>query len=287
MLALCLAMLSLHAAACAADKQKSDDFAFPPEIAAQEEAAAQDGASGTTAAPPAAPAEAHPAPAAPAPAVVPAENIPASSRPLRPVDYSLAPETLDAANPGRTPLQKMLQEYAADGKSSTDDLVKLLSSGDGDQLDHIVINIATQRIYECNASGQVLHEEPVSTGMKGLDTPTGDYTVHNKAPKAYSQKYTAWMLQWMALTGDGSYGMHGLEGSAYERRLGHQASHGCVRLSRKYAKELYPRVKVGLPVKIVNDKDLKLAVFQPLSEQAARAQVMDFLSPADPDALFY
>jgi lipoprotein-anchoring transpeptidase ErfK/SrfK len=163
----------------------------------------------------------------------------------------------------------------------------MISTQDGDQLDHIVINIANQRIYECNASDQALREELVSTGRTGLDTPPGNYTVQNKAPKAYSQKYTAWMLQWMALTSDGSYGMHGLEGSSYERRLGHQASHGCVRLSRKYAKELYPRVNVGMPVKIINDKNFKLEAFKPLSEQAATAQVLDLVSPADPGALFY
>jgi lipoprotein-anchoring transpeptidase ErfK/SrfK len=115
-----------------------------------------------------------------------------------------------------------------------------------------------------------------------MDTPPGQYSVVNKSPKAYSQKYDAWMLHWMGLTKDGSYGMHGLEGSSYERRLGGVASHGCVRLSRAYAKELYSRVTVGMPVTIVNDAKLDLAKYEPLSRQAALALVLDAIAPADP-----
>jgi lipoprotein-anchoring transpeptidase ErfK/SrfK len=293
-----MAIIALSAATCAADDKPAGDFAFPPEIAAQEEAAAAGQTEVPADAPPAKPATAKPAkPAAakpgrtapaPTPAAAPVDALPAASkRPLPLVDYSLAPEALNRGDRSRTPVQLMLAQTAEDGKTSVGDMVKMISSDGGGQLDHIIINLATQRIYECNANNEVLHEDKVSSGRSGLETPAGDYTVQNKAPKAYSQKYTAWMLQWMGLTADGSYGMHGLEGSSYERHLGHQASHGCVRLSRKYAKDLYPRVKVGMPVKIINDKDLKLAAFQPLNPEAATSQVLDMLSPVDPDAVFY
>jgi hypothetical protein len=95
------------------------------------------------------------------------------------------------------------------------------------------------------------------------------------------------MLNWMAFTADGSYGLHGLEGSSYERHLGSVASHGCVRLSRKYAKDLYTRVKVGMPVTIVSDKDLKLAEYTPITREAALAMVLEVLSPTDPEKVFY
>jgi lipoprotein-anchoring transpeptidase ErfK/SrfK len=133
----------------------------------------------------------------------------------------------------------------------------------------------------------VLNQAKISSGRKNYDTPPGEYSVVNKAPKAYSQKYEAWMLYWMGLTADGSYGMHGLEGSSYERLLGNVASHGCVRLSRAFAKDFYKRVTVGMPVSIVNDKELKLEPFKAISREAALSIVLEALSPSDPRQIFY
>jgi lipoprotein-anchoring transpeptidase ErfK/SrfK len=183
--------------------------------------------------------------------------------------------------------QQLITELVAQGETDLDQLVAVIASDNLEQLDHIVINIASQRLYECNADGQVLREAKVSTGRKGYDTPPGNYEIQNRSPKAYSQKYDAWMLHWMGLTSDGAYGMHGLEGSSYEKLLGGVASHGCVRLSRKYAKELYSRIKVGMPVKIVKDKDLKMTPYTPLTKDQATDLVLDVLSPADPDQVFF
>ena len=193
-----------------------------------------------------------------------------------------AEDGLDGASRYQTRAQQMIADLVAAGETDLEKLIEVIASDNHEQLDHLVINIAAQRIYECNTEGQVLGEHPVSSGIKGMDTPPGEYTVVNKAPKAYSEKYDAWMLHWMGLTKDGSYGMHGLEGSSYERRLGSVASHGCVRLSRDYAKELYSRVTVGMPVTIVNDPKLDLAKYEPLSRQAALAIVLDAIAPADP-----
>jgi lipoprotein-anchoring transpeptidase ErfK/SrfK len=204
-----------------------------------------------------------------------------------PAHDPLADGRLDGASQFQTRTQKLIAGMIASGESDLDVLVAAIAADNREVLDHIVVNLATQRIYECNFQGDVLHEDKISSGRQGYDTPPGDYTVVNKAPKAYSQKYDAWMLQWMGLTADGAYGMHGLEGSSYERHLGNQASHGCIRLSRAYAKELYPRVEVGLPVSIVNDPDLKLALYEPLSRRQAVNMVLDVLAPANPGDIFY
>lgn len=205
---------------------------------------------------------------------------------LAPEVLAQAPE-LNGASGYATRAQQMVADLVAAGETDIDELVAVIVTDNREVLDHIVINLAEQRIYECNLAGEVLHVEKTSTGAHGYDTPTGDYTVVNRAPKAYSQKYEAWMLHWMGLTSDGAYGMHGLEGSSYERLLGRVASHGCVRLSREYAKDLYSRVRVGLPVKIVNETDLKLDEYEPLSQRAARSLVLEVLSPADPWEVFY
>jgi lipoprotein-anchoring transpeptidase ErfK/SrfK len=199
----------------------------------------------------------------------------------------VAQSSAEAKPTYRTRAQEKIKDLVAAGETDIDELVKVIASDDREALDHVVINIATQRLYECNLEGQVLAEHKVSSGRVGFDTPPGEYHIVNKAPKAYSKKYSAWMLYWMGLTSNGDYGMHGLEGSSYERLLGSVASHGCVRLSREYAKALYPRVKVGMPVTIVKDAKLNLTAYEPLSKQAAISLVLDAISPADPWEAYY
>ncbi len=194
---------------------------------------------------------------------------------------------LSGASDYRTPAQQLVVDLVAAGEDDLAELVNVIITDNRETLDHIVVNLSEQLIYECNVSNEVLHATPISSGKKGYTTPTGEYEIVNRAAKAYSQKYEAWMLHWMGITRDGGYGLHGLEGSSYERLLGRVASHGCIRLSRTYAKELYSRIKIGLPVTIVDDPDLKLREFEPMSHQAAESMVLDVLSPADPWEVFY
>lgn len=296
-LAVLLALLPLSGGA----DEGADRFAFPKEVAEAEEAAARgEAAAPQSADAPRPAAETEPAakptgkasrqPSAADSAVAPdvkTPPLPKIDTPRRLADYSLHPEELVSASRYVTPSQRMIASLLEEGESNVHDLVRMITTERGDVLDHIVINIATQRLYEMNVNGQVIREEKISSGAKGYDTPLATYNVVNRAPKAYSKKYDAWMLQWMGLTKDGAYGMHGLEGSSYERHLGKVASHGCIRLSRAYAKELYPRVKVGMPVTILSDKDLALKPYVPLTEPQARALVLETISPADPGALFY
>ena len=201
--------------------------------------------------------------AAPKPAPKPAETAP------------IAEEGLDGASAYRTKAQQQLRDLVAAGETDIDKLVSVIATDTRESLDHIVVNLATQTIYECNIEGRVLKQSRISSGRRGYDTPPGPYNVVNKSPKAYSQKYSAWMLNWMGLTSDGGYGMHGLEGSSYERLLGGVASHGCIRLSRAYAKDLYTRVKVGMPVQIVKRSQAEarnLRPGQPPGRRLARAR---------------
>jgi lipoprotein-anchoring transpeptidase ErfK/SrfK len=183
--------------------------------------------------------------------------------------------------------REVVKELVDGGTTDVDELVDSISEENSGKLDHLIVNLANQTVYECNIAGQVLRSGRISSGRKGYDTPPGKYKIERKSPKAYSQKYDAWMLNWMAFTADGNYGLHGLEGSSYERHLGNIASHGCVRLSRKYAKDLYTRVKVGMPVTIVNDSKLKLDEYKPISREAALDMVLEVLSPTDPEKVFY
>ena len=118
----------------------------------------------------------------------------------------------------------------------------------------IIISLANQQLYRFE-DGRIISTHPVSTGVAGHRTPTGDYAVRRKSPKAWSNKYECMMLNWMAITSDGQFGIHALEGKSYLRKLGKPASHGCIRLSHTDAKAMYEWSSIGTPVTIVADFD--------------------------------
>lgn len=99
-----------------------------------------------------------------------------------------------------------------------------------------------------------LGEFVISSGKPALPTPTGQFKIINKVPRAWSKAYGLWMPYWMGL-GSGRFGFHELpewpngykEGANH---LGHPVSHGCVRLGVGPAKTLYDWVEVGTPVVI-------------------------------------
>ena len=100
-------------------------------------------------------------------------------------------------------------------------------------------------------------EFPVSPGIARMPTPTGEFRVAGKYPKAWSRSSKLWMPWWMNFTGKGAragaFGIHELPIWPGGRReglsvLGKPASHGCVRLGIGPAKTLYDFAPVGTPV---------------------------------------
>ncbi len=118
---------------------------------------------------------------------------------------------------------------------------------------YIDINLTKQQlsIFE---NGDRLGTYKVSTGKRGMATPTGTFKVLNKAGRAYSRKYNLFMPYWMAFTSAG-HGIHELpewkngykEGAAH---LGIPVSHGCVRLGVGPAAKVYNWAEKGTPVVI-------------------------------------
>ena len=96
----------------------------------------------------------------------------------------------------------------------------------------------------------------ISTGKKGLPTPTGTFSILNKKPRAWSRASRLWMPWWMLFSKKGQ-AIHELpewpngkkEGADH---LGTPVSHGCVRLGVGPAKLLYDWAPVGMPVVIVS-----------------------------------
>jgi lipoprotein-anchoring transpeptidase ErfK/SrfK len=118
---------------------------------------------------------------------------------------------------------------------------------------YIDINLAKQSlsIFE---NGKILGTYKVSSGKKGMATPTGTFKVMSKAGRAYSKKYKLYMPYWMQFTAAG-HGIHELPewASGYKEganHLGIPVSHGCVRLGVGPAAKVYGWAEIGTPIVI-------------------------------------
>jgi lipoprotein-anchoring transpeptidase ErfK/SrfK len=87
--------------------------------------------------------------------------------------------------------------------------------------------------------GQVLYRWPVSTARKGYVTPRGTYRPQWTAKMWYSRKYEMSPMPYSVFF-RGGYAIHGTNAV---RRLGHPASHGCVRLHTANAATFYAMVR--------------------------------------------
>jgi len=81
---------------------------------------------------------------------------------------------------------------------------------------------------------------PVSTGVRGHDTPSGAYTTFRMEKEHFSKEWDdAPMPHSIFFTMKG----HAIHGSYHVKRLGQPASHGCVRIAPENAELLFSLVK--------------------------------------------
>lgn len=132
---------------------------------------------------------------------------------------------------------------------------------------YIEINLKTQMGYLYSRNESV-KEFGVSTGTRrlkdGVNTKEGLFIIQNKYPKLPSVQFdSTMMLNWMGF--NWGIGFHALYGSSYYQYLGVKpSSHGCVRLSKEDAKEIYSKISVGTPVLIHSGNNVvKIAFANP------------------------
>lgn len=147
--------------------------------------------------------------------------------------------------------------------------------------EHVEPKVSTEQIVAQNATTLVVNREQfklivfknlrpvksysVAIGAVGRDTPAGLYHIQNKAVNpAWTEPNSDWVApadrgkvipggtaenplkaRWLGIF-DGA-GIHGVDPSEYGT-IGHQASHGCVRMRIADVEDLYPRVPVGAPI---------------------------------------
>jgi len=106
----------------------------------------------------------------------------------------------------------------------------------------IEVDLTNQKLYVLKENLRVF-EFLISSGQYPGSTPKGIFRVFSMGKKSISPNYNnAVLLNYLAFTySKKNYpiAIHALNYSSYEKKLGHPASHGCVRVSRKDSKTLF------------------------------------------------
>ena len=126
--------------------------------------------------------------------------------------------------------------------------------------DGLVVNLTERRLF-LYQQGRPVRAFPIAIGRRGWETPTGEFTIVNKA-KNPTWFPPSWALEetpvppgpgnprgdrWMGLSIKG-YGIHATNAPS---SVGLYVSHGCMRMYPEHARDLYDLVKAGAPVLIV------------------------------------
>jgi len=139
-----------------------------------------------------------------------------------------------------------------------------------------IVSLKSQQVTIYDADGWMLRA-PVSTGIKGRETPAGVFSVVEKDKDHHSNLYDdAWMPNMERITWSG-IALHG------GPLPGYAASHGCIRMPYDFAEKLFGKTQIGMRVIIApNDaepvafSDPKLFVpnAQALAAAPARAETL-------------
>lgn len=119
---------------------------------------------------------------------------------------------------------------------------------------YIEIDLSSQMLYLINGD-HLDHQFRISSGKASTPTPTGEFTIHDHLPVAWSSLYGVYMDHWMGFLPDNAdvYGIHALPhwpNGVFEgiNHLGEKVSGGCVRLSLADAATTYDWTPNGTKV---------------------------------------
>jgi lipoprotein-anchoring transpeptidase ErfK/SrfK len=132
-----------------------------------------------------------------------------------------------------------------------------------------IVSIKSQQVTFYDADGWIVRA-PVSTGIKGRETPAGVFAVVEKDKDHHSSMYDdAWMPNMQRITWNG-VALHG------GPLPGYAASHGCVRMPYGFAEKLFDKTRIGMRV-IISPNDAAPvefshpALFMPSADAVALA----------------
>ena len=126
----------------------------------------------------------------------------------------------------------------------------------GDDSLRILINVPARRLSLVRG-GTLVRAYPVAVGRPWTQTPRGAFRILQKAkdptwapkgrPPVPPGPGNPLGHRWMRISSDG-YGIHATN---EPNSIGKARSHGCIRMSRADAEDLFERVVIGTPVDIV------------------------------------
>lgn len=130
----------------------------------------------------------------------------------------------------------------------------------GGEIDFLLINLSEKKLYYF-FKGELSKEYNIlSIGKEGSfwETPTGLYQVEGKTREAFSSIGNVWMPY--SLQFQGNFFIHGWPYYPGGEDVSTEFSGGCIRLSTPDAKEIFGKVKIGMPILII-EKDFLLDNF--------------------------
>ena len=107
------------------------------------------------------------------------------------------------------------------------------------------VDLTHQTVWAMRGGRVLLGPTVTRTGMPGYATPTGAYSVQNKALKEWSNPYEVWLPYWQRF--NGGIGFHETTTYIHTKSIG---SHGCVNLLPSDARALYALGKNGTRVHV-------------------------------------
>jgi lipoprotein-anchoring transpeptidase ErfK/SrfK len=126
----------------------------------------------------------------------------------------------------------------------------------------LLLKLKEKQVYVYRGD-KLLNKYPVAIGKKGRETPTGEWQVMEKiknpgwtsfrtgeyfAPGKENPLGSRWIGFWT----DGK-DVIGFHGTPNVKSIGKAVSNGCVRMYNRHVKALFPLVKVGTTVKVVDE----------------------------------
>jgi len=127
----------------------------------------------------------------------------------------------------------------------------------------IVVSIPDRKLAVLEA-GRVIKIFPTAVGAPKSPTPTGSFTIVGRLvdPTWYGKgkivppgKGSPIGTRWLGLSVKG-YGIHGTNNPA---SIGHNASHGCIRLRNRDVEELFEMVSLGDAVELIGERTAETA----------------------------
>jgi lipoprotein-anchoring transpeptidase ErfK/SrfK len=126
---------------------------------------------------------------------------------------------------------------------------------------NLVLKLKEKRVYVYQGN-KFVAKYPVAIGRKGRETPTGEWQVMEKIENPGWTNFNTGQLvapgpqnplgeRWIGFWTDGQDTI-GFHGTPDVKSVGTAVSNGCVRMYNQDVKALFPLVKVGTTVKVVN-----------------------------------